>query len=77
MSPRARHSWDVSPEEAVAIQNHLRTRLDLQSEPQRIETVAGVDVSYDKGSDWLFATPEQSNRNCLRVLYEIAVAGTD
>lgn len=49
------HPWNVSPEEAVAIQNQLRPQLDLQNEPQHIETVAGVDVSYDKGSDWLFA----------------------
>ncbi len=49
------HRWNVSPEEAIEIQNSLRSRLDLQSEPERIETVAGIDVSYDKGSDWLFA----------------------
>lgn len=49
------HPWNVSLEEAVAIQKKLRTQLDLQSEPERIETVAGIDVSYDKGSDWLFA----------------------
>jgi deoxyribonuclease V len=55
MHPFELHRWDASPEEAVAIQNRLRTQLDLQSDPQRIETVAGIDVSYDKGSDWLFA----------------------
>jgi deoxyribonuclease V len=55
MSPQVLHRWNVTPEEAVEIQNQLRMQLDLQSEPQRIETVAGVDVSYDKGSDWLFA----------------------
>jgi len=53
--PSALHAWDVSPTEAVTIQNSLRSRLDLHSEPQRIETVAGIDVSYEKGSDWLFA----------------------
>lgn len=55
MHSPALHAWDVSPTEAVAIQNSLRSRLDLQSEPRRIETVAGIDVSYEKGSDWLFA----------------------
>jgi deoxyribonuclease V len=52
---QALHRWNVSPEEAIEIQNRLRSQLDLQSEPERIETVAGIDVSYDKGSDWLFA----------------------
>jgi deoxyribonuclease V len=49
------HHWDVSPTEAVEIQQRLRLQLDLHSEPERIETVAGIDVSYDKGSDVLFA----------------------
>ena len=55
MSVQALHRWDVSSEEAVEIQTRLRAQVDLRSEPQRIETVAGVDVSYDKGSDILFA----------------------
>lgn len=55
MSLRTLHPWNVSPEEAVDIQNQLRTQLDLHSEPEQIETVAGIDVSYDKDSDWLFA----------------------
>jgi deoxyribonuclease V len=49
------HRWDVSQAEAVEMQKRLRSRLDLPSGPARIETVAGIDVSYDKGSDWLFA----------------------
>ena len=49
------HRWDVSFTEAVEIQQRLRSQLDLQTEPEQIETVAGIDVSYDKGSDVLFA----------------------
>jgi deoxyribonuclease V len=55
MRPSQLHRWDVSPAEAVEIQQRLRSQLDLQSEPEQIETVAGIDVSYDKGSDVLFA----------------------
>jgi deoxyribonuclease V len=55
MSEGLLHRWNVSPEEAVEIQNQLRARIDLYSEPEELETVAGIDVSYDKGSDWLFA----------------------
>ena len=43
-----RHRWDVSPDEAVAIQQRLRGEL-AQSEPvtlDQIHTVAGVDASY-------------------------------
>src|SRR5581483_7774382 len=55
MASQYLHRWDVTPEEAVTIQNNLREQLDLRSEPKQIETVAGIDVSYDKGSDVLFA----------------------
>ncbi|MCS6925734.1 MAG: endonuclease V, partial [Candidatus Binatia bacterium] len=55
MRDRGLHRWDVSPEEAIEIQNRLRAQLDLHSTPERIETVAGIDVSYDRGSDRLFA----------------------
>jgi deoxyribonuclease V len=43
-----RHRWDVSPEEAVAIQRRLRDEM-AQGEPvalDQIHTVAGVDASY-------------------------------
>ena len=55
MAVQSLHRWDVSPEEAIVIQNRLRSQLDLQSELREIRTVAGIDVSYDKGSDVLFA----------------------
>ena len=44
----ARHRWDVSPDEAVAIQRRLRDELG-QGKPvtlDQIHTVAGVDASY-------------------------------
>lgn len=55
MRPSQPHRWDVSPAEAIEIQQRLRSQLDLQSEPEQSETVAGIDVSYDKGSEVLFA----------------------
>ena len=73
MRPFELHPWDVSPEEAVEIQNRLRSRLDLQSEPESIETVAGVDVSYDKGSDWLSAAVVVLQLSSLQVVETAAV----
>src|SRR2546428_14172351 len=64
---------DVSPEEAVEIQSRLRSQLDLQSEPESIETAAGVDVSYDKGSDWLFAAVVVLQLSSLQVVETAAV----
>src|SRR4029079_7509960 len=45
------HRWDVSPDEAIAIQQRLRAEIPL-AEPDepitldQIHTVAGIDVSY-------------------------------
>lgn len=68
MRPFQLHRWDVSPTEAVEIQQHLRSQLDLQSEPEQIETIAGIDVSYDKGSDVLFAAVVVMRVADLRVI---------
>jgi deoxyribonuclease V len=42
------HSWDVSVEEAVAIQQRLRTLVVRENgfDPAQVHTIAGVDASY-------------------------------
>jgi deoxyribonuclease V len=55
MRIRHLHSWNVSPAEAIRIQRALRRRLDVNAYPGPIETVAGVDVSYDKRSPAIYA----------------------
>ena len=54
MRVRALHPWNVSPREAMAIQVRLRSRLRLDGVGP-YATVGGVDVSYDSGSDLMFA----------------------
>lgn len=51
------HSWDVSYEEAINIQQTLREKLILHDEgiPDDIRTIAGADISYSRGSDLFFA----------------------
>ena len=54
MRVRALHPWNVSPQEAVAIQLRLRSRLHLEGAGP-FATVAGIDVSYDETSKLMFA----------------------
>lgn len=49
------HRWDVTPLEAIEIQNRLRRQLILDQAPAAIRTIAGVDVSNAFGSNRLFA----------------------
>jgi deoxyribonuclease V len=45
------HSWDVTPREAVAIQNKLRSYVALTWDHPHISRVAGLDCSYARGAD--------------------------
>ena len=54
MHVRVLHPWDVSPQEAMAIQLRLRSRLRLKGAGP-FATVAGIDVSYDDTSKLMFA----------------------
>ncbi len=56
MRIRDLHPWDVSPQEAMEIQRRLREKLRFAPlEVERVRWVAGADVSFDKGSDTIFA----------------------
>lgn len=40
------HRWDVTPEEARVLQEELRRQLRLEPDLERVQRVAGVDVSF-------------------------------
>ncbi len=54
MRNRTLHPWDVSPQEAMAIQLTLRSQLRLHGSGP-FAAVAGVDVAYDAASQLMFA----------------------
>lgn len=43
----ALHRWDVTPTEAVAIQNALRGRVVARDDLGPVGTVAGVDIGFE------------------------------
>jgi deoxyribonuclease V len=49
------HKWDVTYDEAVAIQEALRKKVILSPLKQTPKTVAGADVSFDRRGDVLYA----------------------
>lgn len=55
MNVRRLHRWNVPPAEATRIQQVLRRRLNVKDYRGAIDTVAGVDVSYDKHSSTVYA----------------------
>jgi deoxyribonuclease V len=56
MNPARLERWDLPPAEARAIQNDLRGRLDIRPlDLHALRTVAGADVSFNRGSDVMYA----------------------
>jgi deoxyribonuclease V len=52
---RPLHDWAVSVPEARALQERLRQRVVAEDRLGQVRRVAGVDVSYDRGSPVLYA----------------------
>lgn len=48
MQPHIDHSWNLTPTEAIALQNELRQRVELEDRLPDIRHVAGVDVGFER-----------------------------
>jgi len=48
------HSWNVSVEEAIRIQETLRDRIILKNTSLKVRTIGGGDVAYSKNENLLF-----------------------
>ena len=51
MQFRSLHDWNVTPKEAVAIQQELRDRVVTRDDYGEVRHVAGVDVGFDQQSN--------------------------
>jgi len=62
------HSWDLDPGEARALQAELAGRVEASTPLPRYETIAGSDVSFDRGGEWLFAAIVVLKADTLEVI---------
>jgi deoxyribonuclease V len=74
MRVRSLHPWDLSCREAVTLQEKLRAKLilDDRSFPSSLQTIAGADVSYARGSDRFFAAVVVLAYPSLEVIEEVS-----
>jgi len=49
------HDWNLTPKEAVALQNQLRSQVRIQPLAGEIKLVAGCDISFNRFSDIVYA----------------------
>jgi deoxyribonuclease V len=55
MSPRLFHDWNLTPTEAIATQQRLRSMVRLEPLVRDVKIIAGADVSYNKFSANLYS----------------------
>ncbi len=46
---KVRHSWNLTPGAAIALQNRLRSKVVRTGRPQPVRHVAGTDVGFERG----------------------------
>ena len=66
-------SWDVTPKEAISIQQELRKKVQLKPLTEYIRYVGGVDLSYNIGSDDVFAALVILDIETLKVIARTGV----
>ncbi|MCI0663904.1 MAG: deoxyribonuclease V [Acidobacteria bacterium] len=54
MSTRFSHDWDLTPREAVKIQERMRSLVQIEPLVREIHTIAGADLSYNKYSKTIY-----------------------
>src|SRR5215510_1386100 len=55
MTSLSLHSWDITPGEAVEVQQRLRNMVRLQPLARPAGTIAGADISFNKYSETVYA----------------------
>ena len=55
MKPVRFHSWNISPNEAIAIQNNLREKIVFSSIGNDIQYIGGTAVAFDAGKNIIHA----------------------
>lgn len=68
------HRWDLTPTEAVALQRELAAAVDTASPLPPWQTLAAVDVSFNRGGDTLYAAVVVVEAGTLAPIERVGVA---
>lgn len=67
------HEWNLAPREAVELQKELRASVRVAPLSERVETIAGADISFDKFSPVLYAGIVVMTLPTLETVEEVGV----
>lgn len=76
MQPVLQHPWDITPSQAIALQQQLSQHVIRQDQVGAITRIAGIDVAYHKDNDTLIASIVVVDAQSLEVIEERAWADT-
>ena len=76
MSVSSSHRWDLTPREAIAVQQQLRHEVRLRPFRRRVGTIAGADISYNKFSDVIYAAVVVLSLDDLQIIDSAGVRAT-
>jgi deoxyribonuclease V len=69
------HDWNLSPREAIQMQQSLRERVLVQPLDREIKTIAGCDISFNKYSTTLYAGIVVLRLPTLETIEEVSAVG--
>jgi deoxyribonuclease V len=72
----ALHDWDVTPAEAIALQQQLRSQIRIQPLTKLPKTIAGCDISFNKFEETVYAGIVVLDLETLETIEEAGVVST-
>lgn len=70
------HDWNLSPTEAVALQQQLRSQIRIEPPAGPLRTIAGCDISFNKFEETVYAGIVVLNLETLETIEEAGVVST-
>ncbi len=70
------HDWNLSPTEAVALQQQLRSHIRIEPLTKTPQTIAGCDISFNKFEETVYAGIVVLNIETLETIEEVGVVST-
>jgi deoxyribonuclease V len=67
------HSWDITPTEAVALQQQMRQQVRIEPLAKPVQTIAGCDISFNKFEETVYAGIVVLSLPDLTVVDEVGV----
>lgn len=73
LTPAFEHPWELTVQQARELQQSLRPKVETRDRLGPVRLVAGVDISYDRGSPVLFASVVVLDAETLEVVEQVGV----